>query len=351
MRTLEVAFTGRPDVLQPAVTQMFRLKYAAVDLLRVPLPGTSGLHAGPTFEYVPKKSQREEPPMEAATATVAKLPPVVNKAEDVPPFYYGSHNIIEVLYRVNPANVAPYLQGSGLQAATFSDGGTLAGFMFQLYTSQFNNGTEGTTEIELNAIALPQGRPIPQMTAHEWAMGLDQSKVIGNQHIWVPCDDPVAIQAGIQKYDEPKFLTQFVTDVPSVNVDPAQDWNWICLAPGFTPSKDPKINQQNSIFYCNVSTKGLTPGMSNATPITEFGKVTAAGPDKGKLIACRWDFPYPWPTWFLGSSDAGRVKIGYGNSTHPMQAAMKAMLAGGTPFVVRSNTSPPSAIETRTYYP
>jgi hypothetical protein len=51
LEQLEAALTGNPDQLQLAVGQMWSLKYAMVDLMRIQLP--SGLHAGPTFELPP----------------------------------------------------------------------------------------------------------------------------------------------------------------------------------------------------------------------------------------------------------------------------------------------------------
>jgi hypothetical protein len=52
LRQLETALTGSPDELREAVGTMFELKYAACELLRVPLPGDAGYHAGPTFEVL-----------------------------------------------------------------------------------------------------------------------------------------------------------------------------------------------------------------------------------------------------------------------------------------------------------
>src|SRR5919197_4639213 len=50
---IEIALTGSPDELRGAVGTMFELKYAACELLRVPLPHEARFHAGPTFEVVP----------------------------------------------------------------------------------------------------------------------------------------------------------------------------------------------------------------------------------------------------------------------------------------------------------
>jgi hypothetical protein len=52
LRQIETALTGSPDELREAVGTMFELKYAACELLRIPLPGDAGHHAGPTFEVV-----------------------------------------------------------------------------------------------------------------------------------------------------------------------------------------------------------------------------------------------------------------------------------------------------------
>jgi hypothetical protein len=53
---IETAFTGSPGELRRAGGTMFQLKYAACDLLRIPLPGdVAGRHAGPTFEVVAAK--------------------------------------------------------------------------------------------------------------------------------------------------------------------------------------------------------------------------------------------------------------------------------------------------------
>jgi hypothetical protein len=51
LREIQAGIDGAPATLQPAVARMFKLRDSAEDLLRVPLPDSSGLHAGPTFEY------------------------------------------------------------------------------------------------------------------------------------------------------------------------------------------------------------------------------------------------------------------------------------------------------------
>src|SRR5919206_3447693 len=68
LRQLETALTGSPNELRSAVGTMFELKYAACELLRVPLADDAGFHAGPTFEVA---GGGRHPP---AAARVARPP-------------------------------------------------------------------------------------------------------------------------------------------------------------------------------------------------------------------------------------------------------------------------------------
>jgi hypothetical protein len=51
LRLVERALNGEPNLLLEAVPAMMTLRYRAEQLVRNPLPGGKGLHAGPTFEY------------------------------------------------------------------------------------------------------------------------------------------------------------------------------------------------------------------------------------------------------------------------------------------------------------
>lgn len=68
LRQLERGLTGQPALLLDAVGTMFELKYAALELVRNPLPGRPGVHAGPVFEYVPAPADGEEPAVAAYAA-------------------------------------------------------------------------------------------------------------------------------------------------------------------------------------------------------------------------------------------------------------------------------------------
>lgn len=53
LRTVHRAFNGEPALLQEGIGTMFTLKDLVLRLVNNPLPGTDGVHAAPTFEYVP----------------------------------------------------------------------------------------------------------------------------------------------------------------------------------------------------------------------------------------------------------------------------------------------------------
>jgi hypothetical protein len=56
LQQLEEAFTGRPELLIPAVGGMFRIRDQATALMRNPIPDLEEYHAAPTFEVNPTPS-------------------------------------------------------------------------------------------------------------------------------------------------------------------------------------------------------------------------------------------------------------------------------------------------------
>lgn len=48
---IEYSFNGNPQQLLPAVGSMFRLKELATSLIRNPIPGLNGVHAGPVYKF------------------------------------------------------------------------------------------------------------------------------------------------------------------------------------------------------------------------------------------------------------------------------------------------------------
>ena len=82
------------------------------------------------------------------------------------------------------------------------DGKALVSLDFQAYTSSWSGGLEVTREIEFNAYVYPQSwaDDTPLMPWQQYIRGTDQTKTIGGWRIHVPCDNPVAIQAGTELF-------------------------------------------------------------------------------------------------------------------------------------------------------
>lgn len=281
---------------------------------------------------------------------MSQLPPIA-PGYDGSPFHYASLVVLEVLYLTEADPLRPYLDGSGLELATFEDGLAATGFNFQMYTSVFPGSLESTMEIELNAFAYPAGAEQPAMTFRGWVMGADQSKLIGSHRVHVPCDDPTAIDAGKKLYGEPKFETRFIPDFPVPNGGGGTAWSFVCCDPEHPPSPGGGDDaRRHAIYTCDAQLAGLDPVLSNPAPVTVYGTVTVEGPDHGKPVGARWNILRPFETYFLDPSDAGRVELGYGDSQHPMQADVKRMIGDAAAAVVRTTVSPPAAIQSRTYW-
>lgn len=54
---LQMAFTGEQAKMRDAIMIMFKMKYAAIDLMRTPFPGKKGVNAGPSFQFLDKKGK------------------------------------------------------------------------------------------------------------------------------------------------------------------------------------------------------------------------------------------------------------------------------------------------------
>lgn len=275
------------------------------------------------------------------------------------PFYYASLTNIEVLYLVPSERVAPYLEKTGLSPALF-DGQAVVSYNFQLYAGQFSAGinvppenwpTSGaglTQELELNIVAYPtdQHEHIAQVSFEQFVVGDEQSKLLGNHRVHVPCDADVAIAAGMKLFGEPKFKTTFGVNLPSLNpvrqdscsYDPKWVHTW-----GFRVN-DP-TNSKQAILTCKVNLDGLTKCPGNLSSITQYGTF------EGRMIGCRWNILQPMDTYFLTNDAASRVELVLGESNHKMKADLQTLIGNTPARAVRTFNSAPAAIQSRAYYP
>ena len=275
------------------------------------------------------------------------------------PFYYASLSNCDVYYLVDPARVAPFLDGTGLSAALFG-GKAVVAYNYQIYAGQFSAGldvppdqwpTSGgafTQELELNIVAYPTALAgqRAEVSFDEFLLGDEQSKILGNHRVHVPCDSDVAIAAGEQLFGEPKFKTSFRANIPAWNPvrGPGHGYHAAWVRRWGFRVDDPQDDKQ-AIFTCVVDFDGLVARPANPSPLTEYGTFDS------KLIGCRWNILQPMELWLLPGQDARRVHLSYGDSHHKMKRDMHALIGDAPAVAVRTLLSPMAAIQSRAYYP
>lgn len=275
------------------------------------------------------------------------------------PFYYSSLTNVGVFYSVPVEQVVGFIP-DGLNPAVLDDQAVVS-YNMQVYTGQVAAGRDVppeqwlasasgvTQELELNVVCYPTVRAdqVVDVTLRQFLADGEQSKLLGNHRVHVPCDDPLAIQAGVELFGEPKFKTTFKVNLASPNPN-RQDTSpyepeWV-QTNGFRVDDpdDPSL----AIFTAVVDTRGLVPIPGNFSPITEYGM----HPPGEALIGCRWNILQPMDTFFI-DGDPGVVSLEYGESTHQMKADMQALIGDAPPVAVRTYNSAPAAIQSRAYLP
>ena len=275
------------------------------------------------------------------------------------PFYYASLINCVVHYLVEVRRVEPFLAKTPLKPALFGGRASVA-FNFQAYAGQFSGGLAQpsaqwpascigvTQEVELNIVAYPgaQAALLPEVSFEQWIMGDEQSKLMGNHRVFVPCDSDIAIEAGVKLFGEPKFKTTFGINLPSLN--PVRKPGTAGYEPEWVNTWSFRVNDPevpaNDIFTCVANLAGLVPEPGNPSPITEYGQ------HDNRAIACRWNILQPFDTYRLNADQAHRVTLSYGNSGHPMQLAMKDLLDGAHAHAVQTFMSAPAAIQSRAVF-
>jgi hypothetical protein len=249
------------------------------------------------------------------------------------PFYYASVNAIWMYYKVSPKKVAPYLQDIALKPALF-DGQALVLLHFQRYTGFISSVVSVVNEAQLNIIAYPRvlDAQAPAISFADFLAGGEQTKTLGAYRLYVPADNPFAVKAGNELFNEPTFLTTFTYTVPDIN-DPAQK-SWVVSC------NDPDATTKQTIFTLNVDANppGLT--LSAMSPIMQYTR-----DPKGRLFAYEWNVFGAFASAFL----EGGPELVFGQSSHPMRAAMQGLLEGAPAVGMQTLETPPVATSTRGY--
>ena len=252
------------------------------------------------------------------------------------PFYYSSLINFEVMYLVDAGAVANYLAGTGLSAGLFG-GRACVSYNFQSYTGQFPGASGVTQEIEFNIVAYPDALQdrVVQLPFRDFVTGNDQTKLLGNHRVHVPCDSDNAIAAGVHLFGEPKFKTSFAMNFPSLNDPSVSTWSFTCNDP---------VKIGSTIFSSTADLTGLAPLTADISPQTEYGLFD------NRLIGCRWNILQPHQAYLLPDSEAHRVWLTLGDSDHPMRSDLAALIGDTPAAAVRTFRSAPAAIQSRAYF-
>ncbi|TKC19106.1 hypothetical protein [Robertmurraya kyonggiensis] len=251
-------------------------------------------------------------------------------------FYYSGLNYIEVGYLVSKDQLGHYFDNTNLIPYLFN-GKACITINYQQYFSNFQNGHGETQEIEIGVYCIPRlyKEKVPTLDLKDFLMGEDQTKLIGIYRIFVPCDDELAIDAGINKFGEPKFLANFKSSMPSYNDLLVRDWKISC---------NEFEDHRTMIFSLEINLEGLPRTISNISPITYYGY------RDGELIGSRWNIHQPLDTFFIPENCENKVNLMFGSTTNNMGIEIKKILNGIEPFYIREHINKPVAIQSRPFF-
>ncbi|WP_174501550.1 hypothetical protein [Streptacidiphilus melanogenes] len=262
------------------------------------------------------------------------------------PFFYGALHNVGIDYLVPPERVNGHLAGTGLSAALL-DGKACVSFNYQLYFAQFDFGPSVTQEIELNIIAFPTASStlLPDLTYRQFAQGEDQTKLRGNWRIQVACDAPIAIRAGKELFNEPKFPAWFKTTMPSPNADPGAVWQVECLDASLTPDGNDIIKHDKPLFSFRADLAGLLPAPVSIAPFTEYGT-----DPKHRTLAAPLNVYQNYQHFALDGQGSKRVSLTVQDPQSGVGADLQALLKDAHPVGAWSYQSPIVAAQNRPYY-
>ncbi len=269
------------------------------------------------------------------------------------PFWYSSLNSFWLYYPVRRDLVEALLPdlpaGHGLRLAEFTelDDHALVSLDFQAYTSGGSNFLATTHEVEFNVYIYPESRlpAVPLMSWQDYLRGRDQTKTIGGFRLHVPCDNPVAVEAGQQNFGEPKWLASFNYSIPSPNAPDVNTWSYGVYEPGKTspPPAD------SLIFEVEADLRGTPSVISNLSPLIEYGTRTIDG--RAVVAANFWNFFGWFDTYFLDENAARRVKLHLGPSIdkHRLRQDVQTVIGTTLPIAAQTFASAPVSSEAQAW--
>jgi len=262
-------------------------------------------------------------------------------------YYPARRDLVEALLPELPA-------GHGLRLAEFDDlpDRALVSLDFQAYTSGGASYLGFTREVEFNVYVYPESRlpSVPRMSLREYLLGRDQTKTIGGFRLHVPCDNPVAVEAGQENFGEPKWLAAFDYTVPSLNAGGGTTWMYGVYEPQPTDTPpgtppDPKT----MIFQVDAKLHDLVPEPSNLSPLIEYGTRTL---DQQEVLAANyWNFFGWFDTYFLSEEEGRRFDLTMGPSIdhHRLHQDVRTIIGTQAPLAAQTFTSAPVSSESQAW--
>jgi hypothetical protein len=249
------------------------------------------------------------------------------------PFYYASANAIWVYYKVSAEKVAPYLDDIALDPALF-DGQAVVLLHFQRYTGFLNFGLSMVNEVQLNIIAYPTAlaAQAPAISFADYLAGGETTKTLGVYRLYVPADNPFAVQAGKELFNEPTFETTFTYTIPDVNDPSVKSWTVTC--------NDPDPATKATIFTLTIDANPPGLALSAMSPIMQYTR-----DPQGRVFAYEWNV---FGVMQSAQLDCGPV-LSFGESTHPMRSTMQGLLDGVPAIGMQTFETPPVGTSTRGY--
>lgn len=270
------------------------------------------------------------------------------------PFWYSSLLSFWLYYPVRREPLEALLPqlpaGHGIRLADFDelDDRALVSLDFQAYTSGGSNYLGFTREVEFNAYVYPESRlpTVPLMSWQDYLRGRDQTKTIGGFRLHVPCDNPIAVQAGQENFGEPKWLASFQYDVPSPNTPDVQTWSYGVYEPS-EPNVPPPPD--TLIFQISADLQGTPAVTSNLSPLIEYGTRTIDG--REVLAANIWNFFGCFDTYFFDENAARKVNLHLGPSIdrHRLRQDVQTLIGTTPPIAAQTFASAPVSSEAQAW--
>ncbi|MFO0606633.1 MAG: hypothetical protein U0324_25905 [Polyangiales bacterium] len=249
------------------------------------------------------------------------------------PFYYASLTCFRVYYRVARERLARALAGTETRPADLG-GDAFVSLDFQRYTAHLPSLLATTSEVELNALVVPDALadraasiPLADLLA-----GRDETRTVGYYRLHVPCDNAFAVKAGVALFGERKYEAAFSAELPSPNGPAVRAWRYACDTPS------------GARLYALDAAVGDAPfALDDRASIVRYSTLD------GRLVGSRWELSGEVCTW-AGDAPGVAVSLAVGDADHALCRDLRALVGDAKPAAIQAFTSRPAAVEGRGFF-